>query len=155
MKRLKISIILAALFGLCACDNNYEPNVACQINASRVFDVNGEKITHSLYIEKEEDRFIWSLTCPEEFKSTFYFDFSNENIELYNDDQFDYITSNNEIVEFEETYGNKSCYNFTGPIVIYIYYNNASQEIKNIIDSNTYYIEISSLDWFSEPSLFD
>lgn len=142
------------LLTLCGCDNNLERDTACQINATRSLYVNGNIITHSLYIEEDSSRFVWSLECPNEYNGIFYFTFLYNDIYLYNDEEFKYITSENEIVEFDSCYGDKNVYDFVGPIIIYIYYNNSSKEVKDIIDNHIYNIEIDSLKWFSKPELF-
>ena len=156
MKRklfVAISILLLTISG---CNNNLERDTACQINASRSFNVNGYEVIHSLFIEKNESRFVWSLECQNESSNSFYFEFSFGDVSLCNSEEFEYITSTNDIVEFNDSYDDtKNGFDFTGPITIYIYYNNASKEIKDIIDSNTYNIVITSLKWFSKPELFE
>ena len=153
MKR-KMLVFVILLLTLCSCDNNLERETACQINATRSLDVNGNRITHSLYIDEDSSRFVWSLECPNEYNGIFYFAFSYNDIYLCNDDEFKYITSANEIVEFDSCYGDKNGYDFVGPIIIYIYYNNSSKEVKDIIDNHIYNIEIDFLKWFSKPEIF-
>ncbi len=46
-------------------------------------------------------------------------------------------------------------YEFNGDITIYIYYNNASKEvINNIINNDTYNLEICYVKCFSKPEIY-
>ncbi len=120
---------------------------------SWTYNWNNHEITHSLYIEKENERFVWTYGCPPNKKYYFDFSFSSDGLDLDNSDEFKYITSTNEEILFDDTVMTK--YYFTGPITIYIYYANSSQEVKNIINSDRYDIIIAGKNWCALPSLFE
>lgn len=131
-------------------------DIAYQINASQSFNWNGYKITHSLYIEKENERFVWTCDDPSNTTNYFNFTFSVENLYLENSDEFKYITSNDEEILFELIDDSKKGkYEFTGSITIYIYYANSSSEIKDIINGDNYNISIDCYKWFAVPSIFE
>lgn len=148
---LMVSVFTLLLVG---CEPSRD--IACQINASQSFNWNGHKITHSLYIEKEYERFTWTWDGPSNKTNYFYFTFSYNDIYLDNSDEFKYIASNNEEVLFElidDT--TKEKYEFVGPITIYIDYANSSSEIKDIINGDNYNISIAGDNWFAVPSIFE
>lgn len=151
--RSKLYVLFSMLlFTMCGCDNNKDRDIACQINASSSFEVYGYEVTHSLYIKKDESGFIWSLDYPNDFNNTFYFNFYYGDISLDNSEDFDYMTSTNDIVKVDDTY---NTYDFTDSITICIYYSNVSKKVKDLVDNNTYDIEINSLKWFAELELFE
>lgn len=156
MKKCLLLLISMFTILLVGCNPILERDSGCQINASLFFDWNGHKITHSLYIEKENERFVWTCDTPLDKMNYFYFIFSLDDLYLDNSDEFEYITSTNEEILFEFMNDSKEGeYEFTGPITIYIYYANSSSEIKDIINGDIYYIRIAGENWFAEPSLFE
>jgi hypothetical protein len=74
---------------------------------------------------------------------------------LENSDEFTYSTSENVDVKFK-IIDDQSIekYEFYGSITIYISYASASKETKDIINNNSYDIEIDNVKWFANPELF-
>lgn len=160
MKKNLLLVTSALTFLLVSCEHSRV--TVCQINASQSFDYNGHKVTHSLYIEKENERFVWTCDNPSNEMNSFDFYFSYDgpsldnsvsDLSLKNSDEFKYITSANEEILFDDS--TESNYYFRGSLTIYIYYANSSQEVKNIINGNNYYIIIDSEHWLAKPSLFE
>ena len=126
------------------------------INTSYSFKSNGQDITYSLFIETKNERFAWHCECPQETYNYFNFIFASNNLSLHNPDEFEYITSTGEKIEFEyyeyesESYDK---YEFYGPKTIYVMYNNSSDEIKEIINNKHTFITIGNFSWFCELSL--
>ncbi len=154
MKNKFILTITTILISLCGC-TIINRDQAYQINSSYTFKSNGYDIIHKCYIDKKKSRFIWNYYGPNDETNYFYFIFDYNDIYLENSDEFRYVTLNNTEITFDDSDStglNK--YEFTGPVTIYIYYDNASIEIKNIINNNTYNLEIDYVNWFSRPELF-
>ncbi len=146
-------LLIASSFTLLMAGCEHTRVTACQINASQSFNYNGYKITHSIYIEKENERFVWTYDDPSNTTNYFDFSFSSNGLDLYNSNEFKYITSTNEEILFDDSA--KTEYYFTGSITIYIYYANSSQEVKNTINSDRYYIIIAGKNWFADPIIFE
>ncbi|MGM9969780.1 MAG: hypothetical protein ACI35S_05225 [Anaeroplasma sp.] len=143
-----MSFFIIVLFG---CSPSEEKITACQINA----EINlSESIQESLYLEKNNERFVWKRTVSENDWGHFYFSFSNNEFYYKNSTEFTYLDSSNETIVFTKHDGNEY-YEFEGSMIIYIYYNNSSDEIKKIINSDTFYIEIGGNHWFSKPEIYN
>ncbi len=85
----------------------------------------------------------------------FYFIFDYDFLYLENSKEFKYYTSSNNEINFDyvdSTGLNK--YEFKGDITIYIYYNNASKDIINFTNNDTYNLEICHVKCFYKPEIF-
>lgn len=151
-----IFVLIISILSTCLCSCTIDKrDTSYQINSSYTYKRNNIDITYECYIEKNESRFVWNFIAPNNETEYFYFIFNSNTLELENSEEFDYYTSMNNKIEFnyEDSTGlNK--YEFLGTITIYIYYNNASIEVINAINNNTYDLEIANVRWFSKPELF-
>lgn len=151
----KIPVLLILIFMLTGCSTNSAEDFAIQINAQYTYSWNDNEITNELYIEKDDERFVWICDGIENKNDSFYFIFSYDDIYLENSDEFTYSTSENFDVKFK-IIDDQSIekYEFYGSITIYISYASASKETKDIINNNSYDIEIDNVKWFANPELF-
>ena len=147
-----------AFLALCFLVSSCEPSRswAIQINATYTYYVNGKKEIESLYIEKENERFKWSIEVEDGDDMTHYFNFyfSGGDISYDNSEEFTYLASDEEPVEFKAT-DSSSYYTFVGSKTIYISYAHACKEIKDVIASDRYHIEVSGIHWFCEPDIIN
>ena len=151
MKKKLLFTNLVFLTCLASCTFDTSRVTAKIINTSYSFKSNGQDISYSLFIEIENERFAWYCECPQETYNYFDFIFSSNDIYLHSSDNFEYIASTGEKIEFEITENNPyGEYRFFGPKTIYVMYNNSSDDIRSIINNKRFNVTVSSFHWFSE-----
>lgn len=154
MKKLFIGLFEVFILLLTGCNRSNSPVIIYQINTEMECN-DGHGSTESLYIEKDNERFVWTRNAIDTRWGFFYFSFSDNSNDYfyYNSTQFRYKDSENNEINFTN-HNDNYFYEFYGNKTIYIYYDDSSEEIKKIIDSNVYNIEIASVNWFSNNSLY-
>lgn len=154
MKNKILMFITIITIILCGCTNDSRDR-AYQINSSYTFKRNNNEITQKCYIDKNESRFVWSFIGAGCESNYFYFIFDYDSLYLENSREFKYYTSSNNEINFDyvDSTGLDK-YEFKGDITIYIYYNYASKEVINIINNDTYNLEICYVKWFSKPEIY-
>jgi hypothetical protein len=137
-------VLFIAILSSCTPVQIYEINASIELS---------DGSTESLYLEKNNERFIWTRTAEESRWGHFYFSFGNNDTYYNNSTEFVYMDSSNETIKFTNYDGNEY-YEFEGSMIIYIYYNDSSDELKNIINSDIFNIEIGGTNWFSNPEIY-
>jgi len=143
------NVLLIPLLYISSCNLSKDRVWVCQINASIELQ---DGSLESLYLEEDNERFIWSRTAEENVKGVFDFYFWDEENCYYNSDEFRYENSLDKEIVFDCSEDNEY-FSFEGSTTIFIYYDNSSNVIKNIIKSAVYNIDIGGRHWFSEPGI--
>lgn len=116
-------------------------------SAQRIYLI-GQKQTFNdgsellIELDKENERFIYSMTDTSQSLHCFYFYFSNmpyspNPIRETNSAEFIYTDSDGNEIVFDET----GYYRYNGSKIIYISYKNANDEIKTSINENGFTLE--------------
>lgn len=133
--KMLISVILLSLLLFAGCYSNETPQVVYSIGKEYVFDTIKVIVEH----DETQEMFVLYYDVLEQEVGTHYFSFSfhYDTETLRNSDQFEYYDDFDSTVEFDEN----GYYVFDTSKTFYISYQNATSDVKSIINSKNCTLE--------------
>ncbi|MDD6240689.1 MAG: hypothetical protein PUA93_03785 [Eubacteriales bacterium] len=114
----------------------------------------GNSTVERLSLDNARERFVWEKIAKEDEYGYFDFYFSNDDVELRNSSMFSYLDSSKTPIQMtrDET-DDYQYYIFYGSKTIYIYFNNASEDVKDHIERGDFQVQIEGCVWFYDKSI--
>lgn len=138
-----------------SCNPSSQKDWGIQINATYSYKNNGYDCSQSLYIEEENEKFVWVYQTDDSSKMN---EFSFQCLQSLSDlsksyckNDFKFYDVNNiEIAFIKNQDVDSENYSFIGNSTIYIDYSEGVPELKSIIQSKHFMITVCSVHWISE-----